>query len=294
MRQCFIQPIHPFSLLIVKLYRESPPSPVLLSPSISRHTSTSHTIVPSRTILSPNGTGTSIRRQESHRSQRPSPTYEAFVEDDTDAESLTHDDDQIQPAQLPSQSSEHSTAPWISASRTHHGPKKPLTSQTIVPSRSISSTNGTGTGTFIRRQESHRSQRPSPTYEVFDEDDEDAEPLIHGANQTQAVQLSPQRPEHSTAPWISASRTPRGPKKPVDAQFMEHMADIRRQTNHSDSTGSAPRVSLIVPRVSVSSSAFSQSLSITSAPQVVEFPPTPVFKDEVPEGIMRKVRSPPL
>ena len=79
-------------------------------------------------------------------------------------------------------------------------------------------------------------------------------------------------------------------------EFMEQMADIRRQTNDSDasSTSSAPRVSLIVPRVSVSSSAFSQSLSVSSAPRVVEFPPTPVFKDEVPETVMRKVRSPPF
>jgi len=78
----------------------------------------------------------------------------------------------------------------------------------------------------------------------------------------------------------------------LDPQFMAHMADIRRQNNgfDADSTGTTPWVSFIVPRFSVMSTPFSESLSVASLPPVVEFPPTPVFKDEIPEGIMRRVK----
>ena len=222
--------------LMVKFYRESPPSPVVLSHSISHNKSISPTVVPSRSVSSTVSTGTLIRREESHRSQ---------------------------PGDLPSSS----------------------------PTREIS------TSTLIRRQESHRSQpggliSSSPTHEVLDNNDDDAESV---ANQTQTVQPSSQRLQHGTASWILASRTLHAPKKPVDSHFMTYMADIRRQTNESDasSTGSTPPVSLILaPRVSVTSSAFSQSLSISSSPPppVVEFPPTPVFKDEIPERIIRNLK----
>ena len=142
---------------------------------------------------------------------------------------------------------------------------------------------------MIQQQESHESQRPSHTYEAIDEDDAESLPPDANQWQTQTAQLPPQRSQHDTAPWILASRTPHAPKKPVDTRFIAYMAGLRRQINDSDasSTGSAPRVSLIIPRVSVSSSAFSESLSVASAPRVVEFPPTPIFNDEVPEGILR-------
>ena len=77
----------------------------------------------------------------------------------------------------------------------------------------------------------------------------------------------------------------------MDSQFIAHMAVIRQKTNESDasSTGLTPRVSLILPRDSVTSSIFSQSLSIASSDPVVEFPPTPVLKDEIPAGVMRRI-----
>jgi len=246
---------------MVESYRESPPSPVVLSHSISRNKSISPTVVPSRSASSTVSTGTLIRRQESHRSQ---------------------------PGDLPSGSPTHeiNTGTPIRRQESHRSqPRDPPSSS---PTHEIS------TGTLIRRQDSHRTQpaglSSSPIREVLDDNDDDAE---SDANQTQTLQPSSQRLQHGTAAWILASRTLHAPKKPVDTQFMAYMADIRRQTNESDasSTGSTPPVSLIVPRVSVTSSAFSQSLSISSSPPVVEFPPTPVFKDEIPERIMRKVST---
>ena len=162
------------------------------------------------------------------------------------------------------------------------------TPPTIVPSRSASSTSNAGT--LVRRQESHRSQGvdlPAPIFEPVQEDE--AESLVPDSNQT--AQRPSQSSQHDTAPWILASRTPHAPKKPMDFQFMVHMADIRRQTNESDasSTGSTPPVSLIGPRNSVTSSDFSQSLSVASSAPVVEFPPTPVFKDEIPAGVIRRI-----
>ena len=135
---------------------------------------------------------------------------------------------------------------------------------------------------------------PAPTHEHVNED----KPKSLTPDASQTARLPSQSSENGTASWIMASRTPHAPKKPVDSQVMAHMADIRRQTNGSDdiSAGSTPPVSLIVPRISVTSSAFSQSLSVASAPPVVGFPPTPVFKDEIPAGVMGKiaVKSPPL
>jgi hypothetical protein len=109
-------------------------------------------------------------------------------------------------------------------------------------------------------------------------------------NSNQMVQLPSQSSEHSSDAWILASHTPHSPKKPLDTQFMAYMAHIRRQI--SNSSGSTPRDSLIL-RVSDTSlsDTLSESLSsVASLPPVVEFPPTPVFKDEIPEGIMKRVK----
>jgi len=70
---------------------------------------------------------------------------------------------------------------------------------------------------------------------------------------------------------------------------MGSMADIWRQ-NGTNSMDSTPPVSLILPRFSYASFAVSHSLCVASLPPVVEFPPTPVFKDEIPEGIMQMVK----
>ena len=156
-------------------------------------------------------------------------------------------------------------------------------SPSITPSHSAPTSSASA---LIQRQESHRNQPvdlPSPTSEAASEDE--AESDI-----TQMVQRASQRS------WILASRIPRAPKKTMDAQFMAYMVDRWRQTNNSDasSTSSTAGVSWIGLRGSITSSAFSPSFAIASTPPGVEFPPTPIFKDEFPEEIMRKVKSSPL
>jgi len=69
---------------------------------------------------------------------------------------------------------------------------------------------------------------------------------------------------------------------------MAYMADIRRKNSDSD-TYSTPADSLILPCVSDMSLSLSPSLSVASSPSVVEFSPTPAFKDEIPERIMERV-----
>jgi hypothetical protein len=154
-------------------------------------------------------------------------------------------------------------------------------SPSIIPSHSASSANSTGT--LIQQQESPRNQPvdlPSPTSEAVHEVGEESD-------SNQPVQLPFQSSEHGTTGWKFVSRTP---KKHLDPHFMAHMARVRRQQN-TNSTGSesTPRDSLIL-RVSDTSltATFSQSVSVVSLPPVVELefqPPTPVFKDEIPEGI---------
>jgi len=118
----------------------------------------------------------------------------------------------------------------------------------------------------------------------------EAEYLTSEGNQT--AQLPSQSSQNGTALWILASRTtPHAPKKPVDTQFMAYMDNLRQQSNYSDArTSLTPPVSLIGDRVhSIASSVYSRSLSIASLPSVVEFSPTPVFKDEVHEELLMRM-----
>ena len=163
------------------------------------------------------------------------------------------------------------------------------TPSSIIPSRSASS--AARTRALIQRQESHTTQiivRPTSISGAVHEDE--VESLTPDANQT--MQLPSQGSPDDTPSWILVSRKPHAPKKSEDPQFMARMANIRRQTDESDasSTGSTPPVSLIGTQYSITSSAFSQSLSVTSFPPIVEFPPAPVFMDEIPEGLIRKVK----
>jgi hypothetical protein len=123
------------------------------------------------------------------------------------------------------------------------------------------------------------SASSSPTYVAHDEEIDEK------------VQLPSQIAHYQ---WLSASRIPHSPKKPKDTELMARLADIRQQSNDSaeGSTGSTPRVSMIL-RASVASSVFSQSLcgSIASSPPVVDFSPTPVFKDEIPERFMEQLSA---
>ena len=125
-------------------------------------------------------------------------------------------------------------------------------------------------------------------YEFNDEDKLDS--LI--SNPKQTTQPPSQSDERSTPPWILASRELHPPKKPVDFQFIAYMADLRRQIHGTSSTSSTPQSSLLLGTpISIASTAFSPSSSIASPPQAVEFPPTPVFTDDIPEEFMRKVES---
>lgn len=123
---------------------------------------------------------------------------------------------------------------------------------------------------------------PSQTSEAVQADEAESD-------SKQMVQVPSQSSEQSSDAWILASRTPRFRKKPVDTHFMARMAHIRRQS--SNSTGLTSRNSLILRVSDMSLSATcSESPSVASLPPVVEFPPTPVFKDEIPEGIMERVK----
>ena len=131
---------------------------------------------------------------------------------------------------------------------------------------------------------------PSTNYEL-DHEDQAAQSLV--PNTIQMTQLPPPNSVHGTAPWVLASRERHMPKKPMDVEFITRLADIRRQADGNSSTTSSSRPRSLVlsgsRRVSIASSAFSQSFSIASPPPGVEFPPTPVFTDAIPAEFMRKL-----
>jgi hypothetical protein len=106
----------------------------------------------------------------------------------------------------------------------------------------------------------------------------------------QTTQLPPQNSDR-TPPWVLASRKLHPPKL-LDFQLIASMANLQRQTHGTSSTSSTPHNSLLLGTpISISSSAFSPSSSLVLPLQVVEFPPTPVFTDEIPEEFMRKLES---
>jgi len=156
-------------------------------------------------------------------------------------------------------------------------------SLSIIPSHSAPSANSTGT---LIQQQNPPINRPvdlhSPTSQAVHEDDAESDA-------TQMVQPLSQSSQHGTVPRILTWRKPHSPKRHMDIHFMGSMADIWRQ-NGTNSMDSTPPVSLILPRFSYASFAVSHSLYVASLPPVVEFPPTPVFKDEIPEGIMQMVK----
>jgi len=123
-----------------------------------------------------------------------------------------------------------------------------------------------------------------------DEDHEDQLAQSLAPNTIQMIQLPPPNSEHSTAPWILASRERHMPKKPIDVELITRLADIRRQADGNRNSSSSPPRSLAMlgSCVSIASSAFSRSFSVASSCQVVEFPPEPVFTDAIPAGLMQK------
>jgi len=131
---------------------------------------------------------------------------------------------------------------------------------------------------------------PSTNYEL-DHEDQPAQSLA--PNIIQMTQLPPPNSEHSTAPWVLASREHHKPKKPMDVEFITRLADIRRQAD-GDSSSTSSRsgsLALLGSRCgSIASSTFSQSFSVASLPQAVEFPPGPVFTDALPAELIEKLK----
>jgi hypothetical protein len=156
-------------------------------------------------------------------------------------------------------------------------------SPSVILSYSASSANSTGT---LIQNHNPPINRPvdlhSPTSQAVHEDEAESDA-------TQMVQLPSQSFQHGTVPRILTWRKLHSQKRPVDTHFTASVAGIRRQ-NGTNSRGSTPPVSLILPRFSYTSFAASYSLSVASLPPVVEFPPAPAFKNEIPEGITQMVK----
>ena len=126
--------------------------------------------------------------------------------------------------------------------------------------------------------------------EIANEDEPES---LTTPNANQAVQPSSQNSWRDTPPWILASRKRQAPQKPLDTEFMTRMASLRRQADGASlsSASSTPQRSLIGSRTSFVSDLFSESSSIASPFLEVDFSPTPVFRDEIPKGLVTKVES---
>ncbi|KIM42106.1 hypothetical protein M413DRAFT_444575 [Hebeloma cylindrosporum] len=148
----------------------------------------------------------------------------------------------------------------------------PSQAQAIVPPHSASSViNATTTGATPKSRKSQPADFPSTSYNV----DHQNKP-------------APDANQKNQLPWILASGQHHASKKPMDIQFLARMAGLRRQidgTSSNSSTPQAKHTALLGSPVSIASTAFSQSFSVTSPPPAVEFPPTPVFTDHIPEGL---------
>ena len=128
-------------------------------------------------------------------------------------------------------------------------------------------------------------------FEIADEDEPESPTT---SDESQVVEPPPQSSQRDPAPWILASRKPHIPQQPLDAEFMLHMAGIRRQIDGASlrSTNSTLQILGLGSCVSLDSSVFSDSCSVVSLSLEDEFPPTPVFRDEIPKGLMTKIESP--
>jgi len=169
------------------------------------------------------------------------------------------------------------TEPFTETRTTHHHPVNLLST------------------TYYRELDYHDSNEPEPDFLPFDE------------SETQSTPFQSQHSEHQhgTPSWVTASRNrnrnPHGaPKKPIDFEFIASMAHQRRRQTHGTSSDGASTTSgslaLLGSPVSISPSIFSPSseLSVLSPGPAVQFPPTPVFRDEGPEELfMQRGESAP-
>ena len=116
------------------------------------------------------------------------------------------------------------------------------------------------------------------------------EELTRG-NANQTAHVPSRNPQRGIAPWILASRELHATRKPIDAEFMAHMENLQRKTvgtSLSSPSSSPPsrQISLI------GSPMISEPCSLMSSPPPrTGFSPTPVFIDEIPNGLIREAVS---
>ena len=119
-------------------------------------------------------------------------------------------------------------------------------------------------------------------------------PLPSGSFQpykNQAVEPPFQGSRRDPAPWILASRKLRLPKKPLDAEFLLRMAGLRRQIDGASVRSTNSTLQILGSFFSPDSTVPSDSFSVLSLPLEDDFPPPPVFRDEIPEDLMTKIES---
>ena len=110
-------------------------------------------------------------------------------------------------------------------------------------------------------------------------------------DENQAVEPPSQSSRRGPAPWILASRKLHMPQKPLDADFLLRMAGLRRQFDGASLRSTNSSLQILGSFVSLDSTVPSDSCSVLSLPLEDEFPPTPVFRDEIPKELMTKVES---
>jgi hypothetical protein len=115
--------------------------------------------------------------------------------------------------------------------------------------------------------------------------------LLPHLDESQAVEPPSQTSQRDPAPWILASRKLHVPQKPLDAEFLLRMAGIRRQFDGASLRSTNSSLQILGSYVSHDSTVFSDSCSVLSLPLEDEFPPTPVFRDEIPQGLITKIES---
>ena len=126
--------------------------------------------------------------------------------------------------------------------------------------------------------------------EIADEDEPESPTT---SDENQAVVPPSQSSQRGPAPWILASRKLHVPQKPLDPEFMLHMASLRRKSDGASlrSTVTNSTLQILGSYVSLDSTVLSDSCSVLSLPLEDGFPPTPVFRDEIPKGLLTKVET---
>jgi hypothetical protein len=110
-------------------------------------------------------------------------------------------------------------------------------------------------------------------------------------DKNQAVEPPSQSSRRGPALWILASRKLHLPEKPLNAEFRLRMADLRRQFDGTSSKSTNSSLQILGSFVSLDSTVPSDSCSVPSLHLKHEFPPTPVFRDELTKELMAKVAS---